>query len=153
MSETVTGFHEQTAMAWPPGVQPEDCVVIFDGVCKFCNRSVQFLLRHERHPVLRFAAAQSTTGSALLAHFGLLIDGLNTVVLIERGKAYGKSDAALHFVTYLRWPWQWLRLGWVLPRRFRNWLYDGLAARRYAWFGKSETCMVPTPEVTRRFLP
>jgi hypothetical protein len=101
MSGTVTGFHEQTTLAWPPGVQPEDCVVIFDGVCKFCDRSVQFLLRHERHPVLRFSATQSTTGSALLAHFGLLTDAQSTVVLIERGKAYGKSDAALRLS---RWP-------------------------------------------------
>ena len=140
----------QTRPAWPSSVVPDESVLIFDGVCKFCNNSVQLILRNERAPLLRFAAAQSATGAALLAHFGLKGIAGDSVVLIEQGQAYRKSDAALRLIPYLRWPWQCLRAGWLLPRFLRDWLYDGFAARRYTWFGKSDTCMIPTPATTQR---
>src|SRR5688572_32290731 len=96
-------------LPWPASVVPDDTVVIFDGVCKFCDRSVQFLLRHERAPHLRFAAAQSATGGTLRAYFGLDPLAFDSVVVIERGRACRKSSAALGLLPYLRWPWQCLR--------------------------------------------
>jgi len=138
---------------WPAEVSLAETVVIFDGVCKFCDRSVQWILKHERGPQLRFAAAQSATGAALLHYFGLAAPSLDSVVVIERGQAYQKSTAVLRLIPYLRRSWQWLRVGWLLPHFLRDWCYDRFAGRRYAWFGKHESCMLPTPSVAKRFLP
>jgi predicted DCC family thiol-disulfide oxidoreductase YuxK len=141
----------RSAAEWPKDVAPDAAVVIFDGVCNFCNGSVQFALRREREPKLRFAAAQSVVGSALLACFGRDVSQLDSILLVEDGRAYERSDAILRIVGYLRWTWQWLQLGWLLPRAARDVLYNFIAKRRYQWFGKREECMIPTKEVRARF--
>lgn len=148
MSPTLVAADNRT----PLSVSPGDPVVVFDGLCKFCDRSVRFLLRHERAPRLRFAAAQSPAGAALLASSGLNALARGSVVLIEGGRAHQKSGAALRLVPYLRWPWQCLRLGWLVPGPLRDWLYDAFAARRYAWFGKHDSCVLPALAAARRFL-
>lgn len=142
---------ERSAAPWPADVPAGEPVVVFDGVCSFCNGSVQFLLRRERDHQLHFAAAQSAAGNALLACYGKDLGDLDSIMLVADGRAYEKSDACLSIVRHLRWPWQWLRLGWLVPRGLRDGVYGFIAKRRYRWFGKRDECTIPTKELRARF--
>jgi len=127
-------------------------LVIFDGVCNLCVGSVKFILRHELRPDLQFAPLQSATGSRLAQELGFDPVDAKTFIFIEDGKAYLRSDAAIRVARYLRWPWRWLAILRFVPRPLRDWGYNWFALNRYRWFGRAETCMVPTPEIRRRFI-
>lgn len=133
------------------GVQPPD-IVIFDGQCHLCARSVQFILRHESGPHFLFSALQSPAGAQLLTSHGFQADGIASFVLISGGKAYTRSAAALRTVRHFKGPWRMLGALWLVPRPLRDLAYDYVAKRRYRWFGKADECMVPTPDLTARFL-
>ncbi len=129
-----------------------ETIVLFDGVCNLCNGSVQFLLRRDRRRRFRFAALQSAAGQALLEEYGLPTQILPTIVVLEGGQARVRSDAALHLARRLPWPWPALAVFRILPRPLRDALYDFVARHRYRWFGRTESCMLPTPDVADRFL-
>ena len=129
-----------------------ETIVLFDGVCNLCNGSVQFLLRRDRRRRFRFAALQSAAGRALLEQYGLSTQTLETIVVLEGGQARVRSDAALHLARRLPWPWPALAVFRILPRPLRDALYDFVARHRYRWFGRTESCMLPTPDVADRFL-
>jgi predicted DCC family thiol-disulfide oxidoreductase YuxK len=145
----------------PPDDRP---VVLFDGVCNFCNGVIQFIVDHERAPELRFAPLQSPIAEELLVRvFGpersrLLRDGLSgagdpdSVVLVESGRGYTHSTAGLRIVRYLRAPYRWAYALVVFPRALRDLVYRFIARHRYRWFGRTETCRVPTRELRARFL-
>jgi predicted DCC family thiol-disulfide oxidoreductase YuxK len=127
-------------------------VVVFDGVCNLCHYGVRFIVAHERDHLLRFAAAQSAAGRELLRQCGFDPDDLKSFVLVEDGTARVRSDAALAVAGHLRLPWRMFRILRVLPWPFRDLLYDLLARNRYRWFGKRDSCIVPTAELRSRFL-
>jgi predicted DCC family thiol-disulfide oxidoreductase YuxK len=127
-------------------------VVVFDGVCNLCSRSVQFILKHEAEPRFRFAPVQSPAGSQLLRDAGFDSADVKTFVLLSHGTVYTRSSAALRIAKSLKGPWKLLRVAWLVPRPIRDWMYDLVARNRYRWFGKTDTCMVPTPELRERFL-
>lgn len=127
-------------------------VLLFDGVCTVCNASVQWVLRHERGPELRFAALQSAYAQSLIALHQQQPASLDSVVFYHKGLLYQRSEAALHLVPYLRWYWQWLRVGWLVPSVLRNAGYDWIARNRYHWFGQRQSCMVPSAELRTRFI-
>jgi predicted DCC family thiol-disulfide oxidoreductase YuxK len=127
-------------------------IVLFDGVCKFCNASVNFLIDHDSKARLRFAALQSPTGQALLERFGLRKNDFDTMVLVEGERCSMRSTAALRIAGYLD-GWWWLSSGGLLiPTFVRDFAYSILARNRYRWFGRLDACRVPTPEIRRRFL-
>jgi len=127
-------------------------LVLYDGTCGLCNRSVQLILRHDRRGRFRFAALQSELGRALLARHGLPVDALDTVVLVKDGRAWTKSAAALRIARGMDGPWPLLRAFAVVPRPVRDFFYDRLANNRYRIFGRVDACMLPPPEVRARFL-
>lgn len=127
-------------------------VVLFDGVCNLCNGAVQFLLRRDRQRRFRFAALQSATGRRLLRQHGVDSDALASIVVIEGGRARVRSDAALLLARRLPWPWPLLAVFLVCPRPLRDTLYSLVARNRYRWFGRRDSCMLPTPETADRFL-
>lgn len=127
-------------------------VVLFDGVCNLCTGSVRFLLRRDRRRRLRFAALQSPAGQALLRQHGLPGDLLETIVVLERGKARVRSDAALLLARRLPWPWPLCAAFTLLPRPLRDALYGIVARHRYRWFGRRESCMLPSADTADRFL-
>lgn len=127
-------------------------IMIFDGVCHLCTRSVKFILDHESEPTLRFVPLQSPAGARMMREFGLSPDDARTFVLVLDGKPYVKSDAAIRVARYLKRPWRLLGGIRVLPRAFRDWAYDVVARNRYRWFGKADSCIVPTPELRARFM-
>ena len=127
-------------------------IVVFDGVCNLCNHSVQFILRHEAAPHFQFAPLQTPAGTRLMKAFGFSVDEAKTFVLITDGKPYAKSDAAIRIARHLKGAWKLAGLIRVVPRPIRDWIYDVVARNRYRWFGKTDACMVPTPELRARFL-
>jgi len=126
-------------------------IVIFDGVCNLCARSVQFILRHESEPRFQFSPLQSAAGARVLAAHGFSAAQVDTFVLVSEGKVYTRSTAALRIARHFQGSWQLLRLFWIVPRPLRDALYNLVARNRYSWFGKAESCLVPTPELSARF--
>jgi predicted DCC family thiol-disulfide oxidoreductase YuxK len=128
-------------------------VVLFDGVCNFCNGTVRFII--DRDPAARFAFAplQSEVGRELLSKHGYAaaVDP-DTVLLVEDGHVYDRSTAALRIARGLRGPTRLLSAFVIVPRFLRDAFYRLVAKNRYRWFGKSEQCMVPSPAVRSRFL-
>lgn len=129
-----------------------DDLVVFDGVCNLCTASVTFILRHEADARLRFVSLQSTAGSRLMRELGLDPEDAKTFVLLARGEAFVRSDAALRVCGYFKWPWKALAALRVMPRPIRDRAYDLVARNRYRWFGRTEACMVPTPDLRARFI-
>jgi predicted DCC family thiol-disulfide oxidoreductase YuxK len=127
-------------------------IVLFDGVCSLCDGLVQFLIRHDPAGRFRFCAMQSDVGRALLAARGFDPDALDTFVVLDGSRNLTRGDAALAIARLLPAPWSWLAAGRVLPRPLRDALYRIVASNRYAWFGRRDACLIPTPEVRNRFL-
>lgn len=127
-------------------------LVIFDGACNLCAGSVRFILARERDHALRFAAVQSRCGQEAMRRWGLDPTAPASFLLIEEGRALQRSDAALALTRHLRMPWRMASALRVIPRRWRDAIYDVIAGRRYRWFGRREVCLVPTPELRARFV-
>jgi predicted DCC family thiol-disulfide oxidoreductase YuxK len=127
-------------------------IVLFDGVCKFCNATVNFLIDHDSQGRLRFAALQSETGQALLRRFGLRTDDFDTMILVEGSRWSSRTTGALRAVSYLDAPWRFLAALLLIPPFLRDTAYNLLASNRNRWFGKLDACRVPTPELRARFL-
>jgi predicted DCC family thiol-disulfide oxidoreductase YuxK len=127
-------------------------IVLFDGKCNLCARSVQFIIRRDARRRFRFAPRESDAGTALLAPYGMVETPPNSIVLISDGRVYLRSDAALRIAAQLRWPWPLLGAFLLIPAPLRDCAYRFIAKRRYRWFGESDSCWVPTPELRSRFL-
>ena len=154
-AERVSGdriLGSRTEIDLPRTATVDGPIILFDGVCKFCGGAVRFLLTRDRRKRLRFAPLQSAIGDELRQRFGLPADRLDTMVLIEGGRCHTKSSAALRIARDLSglWPLLWVFL--AVPKAFRDLCYDAFARRRYRWFGRSESCFVPTPDIRDRFL-
>lgn len=132
--------------------RPYDNLVLFDGVCNLCTGSVQFIIRRDPRGKFKFAPIQSALGQQLLQQSGLA-DGVDSFVLVTRGKVLTRSDAAIEVARRLGGPWRLgAALGRLVPRRWRDAVYQFIADRRLAWFGQSTRCMVPSDELRSRFL-
>ncbi len=127
-------------------------VILFDGVCNFCNGAVNFILKRNRNKEIDFTPLQTETGRKLLQQYGLPENDMQSFIFIENGKAYTRSTAALKVCRHLRRLWP-LCYGFIIvPGFIRNAIYDWIARNRYKWFGTRTECMVPTPETRERFL-
>lgn len=127
-------------------------VILFDGICNLCNKSVQYVIRHDPGSVFKFASLQSETGRNLLNQYALSANDLNSFILIMNGKAYTRSTAALKVAGYLHGPARILYGFIIVPAFIRNAVYNTIARNRYKWFGKKESCMIPSPTLEARFL-
>ena len=138
-------------------------VVLFDGVCNFCDASVNFVIEHDGEGYFQFAPLQSGAGSRLASEHGLIsktaetaptddLIPIDSVILVENGKAYTHSTAALRIVRKLTGAWPVLYAFIVVPRPIRDFFYRLFAKYRYRLFGRKDQCMLPSPEVRARFL-
>jgi predicted DCC family thiol-disulfide oxidoreductase YuxK len=142
-----------------PGSVTPGTIILFDGVCNLCNASVLWLIKRDTRGVLRFAALQSAAGQRVMRAAGWSDEQIqaganapDSVILVDQGRVYERSDAALVIAGRLGLPWSLARVGWVVPRFMRDGVYRWVARNRYRWFGKREACMVPTPELRARFM-
>ncbi len=127
-------------------------IILFDGICNFCNNSVIFILKRNIKTPIYFAALQSEVGQRLLTEYELPVKEMESIVFIEQGKAYMQSTAALRICKYLRGLWP-LCYGFIIvPKFIRDGIYNWIAKNRYKWFGIRKECMIPTPEMKTRFL-
>ncbi|EPG66670.1 thiol-disulfide oxidoreductase DCC family protein [Leptospira wolffii] len=135
-------------------MNPTGPIVLFDGVCNLCNGTVNLLLDLDRKRVLRFASLQSEYAKKLVSDNGLesQVEAVDSILVWDGKGLFSKSDAVLRITGYLGWPWKIFRLGIILPGRIRDSLYDFIAKNRYKWFGKTEACRMPTPELKERIL-
>jgi predicted DCC family thiol-disulfide oxidoreductase YuxK len=127
-------------------------VLLFDGVCNLCNGTVQFILKRDTKKRFKFASLQSEKGQALLKEMGLPTENFDSVVYIRAGKVLQKSSAGLYILRDLGGIWAAFFPLIIFPRFIRDAVYNLLARNRYRWFGRQESCMMPTPELKERFL-
>jgi len=132
--------------------KPRVPVVFFDGYCNLCNRTVLFIIRNDRKGTLRFASLQSDYGCEVLNQPPHQDIGYSTLILLEDGKEYYRSEAALRISRYLKGPWKFLWYMSYIPRRLRDIVYNIVARLRYSVFGRRDNCMVPPHELRSRFL-
>ncbi|MBE4910221.1 thiol-disulfide oxidoreductase DCC family protein [Bacillus luteolus] len=126
-------------------------IILFDGECNFCDQSVQFIIKRDPKGDFKFASLQSETGKELLSKYNAS-KSIDSIILIEDGHCYYKSSAALRICKKLKGAWKLLYLFIILPRPLRDFFYDIIARNRYKWFGKNESCRIPSPEERKRFL-
>ncbi|WP_221566947.1 thiol-disulfide oxidoreductase DCC family protein [Alkalihalobacillus sp. TS-13] len=126
-------------------------VLLFDGECNLCNGIVQVVIKRDPKVQFKFAALQSETGQRLLEEYNLP-HTFDSFILIEDGKAYQKSSAALRVTRHLNGAWRIFTVFKIIPTPVRDVVYNFIARNRYKWFGKRESCMIPTPDIKSRFL-
>ncbi len=131
---------------------PQFSIILFDGVCNFCNNSINFVMDRDTNGAFKFASLQSDIGQELLKQKGLKTSDFDSIVLLKNGTVYQKSDAALEITRELNGLWSWLYIFKIVPRFIRDFFYNIIARNRYRWFGKTEACRLPTPELRARFL-
>lgn len=127
-------------------------VILFDGVCNLCNSSVNWVIDHDKQQQFKFSALQSTFGKKKVADARLTENYLNTIVYIDEQATYTKADAVLRILKQIGGIYSLAVIFFVIPSLFRNYLYDIVAANRYKWFGKQDSCRVSTPELKARFI-
>ena len=135
------------------GVPKHKKLILFDGVCNLCNSSVQYVIKRDKKEHFLFTALQSETGKQILDQYKIDTTKIDSILLYtpEKGIDY-KSTAALKIAISLSFPENLMAIFFIVPTFIRNWVYDFIAKNRYKWYGKKESCMIPTPELKSRFL-
>ena len=136
-------------------MKPPKHLVLFDGECGFCDKTVQWLLDKDDHEELYFAPLQGDMAKEMLPQFDLP-PGLDSIVYVRhspaRVEAFIYSDAIGEILRVLPKRWSWMRIAWLVPRSIRDAIYRAFAARRIQWFGKVDACRLPDERQSRRLL-
>ncbi len=127
-------------------------VILFDGICNFCDGAVNFTIKKDKHKKIKFAPLQSEAGRRLLLQYGLPGNYMSSFLFIENGKVYSRSTAVLRVCKYLKGLWPLCYAFIIVPPFIRNAVYNFIGKNRYKWFGQKDECMIPTPDVRARFL-
>ena len=127
-------------------------IILFDGVCNFCNNAVNFVIKRNAKANILFTPMQSIAGQKLLQQYNLPVDDMQSFVFIDEGEVYKRSTAALKVCRHLRGLWPLCYGFMVVPKFIRDGIYNWIAKNRYKWFGIRQACMIPTAEVKARFL-
>lgn len=128
-------------------------IILFDGVCNLCSNAVQYVIEHDKKDIFRFVALQSDLGMEILQHIGIDPKHIDSIVLYEPGVAYYyKSTAAIAIAREFGGVFHLGTIFKIIPAALRNVVYDYIARNRYKWYGKKESCMIPTPELKAKFL-
>ncbi|OIJ14387.1 thiol-disulfide oxidoreductase [Anaerobacillus alkalilacustris] len=128
-----------------------DKIILFDGICNFCRHSVQFIIKRDKNAVYKFASIQSDIGREIVYKHNISTN-IDSLILIENNQCYYQSTAVLKICKHLKGEWKLLYCLLVVPRPIRNYLYEIVAKNRYKWFGQTDSCSLPSPELKNRFL-
>ena len=126
--------------------------MLFDGYCNLCHSSVKFVMKQEKKQELYFTSLQSSVGLEILNYYKIDASTIDSLVLIEKNKAYIKSTAALRLSKYLKGIYALGYIFIIVPPFIRNWVYDFIAKNRYKWYGKQDSCIIPDENLAKRFL-
>jgi len=128
-------------------------IILFDGVCNLCNNAVSKVIEFDKKNTFVFAALQSKAGQTIIKQLKINTQKIDSIILYEPGVSYQiKSEAALEIMNDFGGIWKLTQIFTFFPTSFSNWVYDFIARNRYKWFGKKESCMIPTPELKAKFL-
>jgi predicted DCC family thiol-disulfide oxidoreductase YuxK len=128
-------------------------IVLFDGVCNFCNTSILKIIKKDKKNIFLFASLQSETGKEITNHLNIDTKKVDSIILVEsKTSYYSKSTAALKIIKHFGGLWNIFQISWIFPASFRDFIYNYIAKNRYKWFGKKESCMIPTPELKSKFI-
>lgn len=128
-------------------------LILFDGVCNLCNSSVQYVIKNDKKNTFLFTALQSETGQKIIEKFNIDSSKTDSILLYTEEKGISsKSTAAIKIAYSLGFPISLITVFFIVPPFIRNWVYDYIAKNRYKWYGKKESCMIPTPELKSKFL-
>jgi predicted DCC family thiol-disulfide oxidoreductase YuxK len=136
----------------PAVVQQHPRILFFDGVCVLCSGWVEFVYRRDQEGRIAFAPLQSGAGRQVLRWMDLPEDYLEMMIYVEEKRVYTRSGAFLKIAGQLRFPWNLLRAGWLVPEIIRDWVYDRAAEIRYRVFGKLDHCLIPPEDLQERFI-
>lgn len=127
-------------------------IILFDGVCNFCNYWVNFAIKRDKKKKLKFTTLQGEAAKQLLPQFHINSTSLSSVIFLDKGKAYTQSSAAIRICKHLNGGWKLFYGLMIIPKFIRDFFYNIIARNRYKWWGKKDECMIPTPELKERFL-
>ena len=127
-------------------------IILFDGICNFCNYWVDFIIKRDKDKTLKFATLQSDAGKKIANQFSIVNKNIDSIIFIKGGNYFARSDAVLEIAKELKSVWKILYLLKVIPRHLCNFIYDLIAKYRYPIFGKRNSCRVPTSEEISRFI-
>jgi len=141
-----------SGVKYPPNVGENDCVILFDAVCKLCNTWAKFIIQHDKQQYFKLCSVQSPEGQNILKHFKMPTDHFDTMLYVEGKQFFDKSDAFFKVINKLGFPWRLVNAFKIIPKSIRNWLYDRIALNRYLLFGQYDSCVLPSKENENRFL-
>lgn len=127
-------------------------ILLFDGLCNLCDHSVQFVIKRDHKNVFIFSSLQSKSAIEFIGSMHDEIQNIDSIVLITKNKIYTKSTAALKIAAELNGLWILMSVFFIIPKPIRDWIYDGIAKRRYQWFGKFDSCKIPNPQEINKFI-
>ncbi len=127
-------------------------VVVFDGVCNLCNSTVNWIIDHDKKSVFQFASLQSPYGQAVVQKFNVTGAYMDTAILVEDEVAYYRSEAVLRILKHIGGIYGLVYVFILVPRFIRDGVYNFVSHNRYRWFGKQDSCRIPTPELKAKFL-
>jgi predicted DCC family thiol-disulfide oxidoreductase YuxK len=127
-------------------------IILFDGICNFCNSSVNFIIKRDKGNHFKFASLQSEIGQKFLTEYDFSHTEFDTIILIEKGELYTRSTAALRIAKSLSGIWKLFYIFIIVPPPVRNYFYDLLSRNRYKWFGKRDSCRIPTDMEKSKFI-
>ena len=128
-------------------------VIFFDGVCNLCSASVQFAIEHDKKDIFKFTALQGNYAKTILPKYNVDLNKIDSIIFVENDNLYTKSTAALKIARKMSGLWPMLYIFIVIPKSIRDWFYDIIAKNRYKWWGRQESCWVPTAELKQKFYP
>ena len=129
-------------------------LILFDGVCNLCNSSVLYVIKRDKNDKFLFAPLQSIVGEEIISQFNIDTEKTDSILLYnpQSNLIKYKSSAASHIAKHLGFPSNLMVAFFIVPTFIRNWVYNYVANNRYKWYGKKETCMIPTPELKSKFI-
>jgi len=128
-------------------------IILFDGICNLCDNSVQFIIKHDKKDVFRFVSLQSELGEKIINHIGVDRSKTDSIIVYEpRIAYYTKAEAAIIIAKNIGGWISLLTIFSIFPKSIQNFGYDFIAKNRYKWFGKKESCMMPSKEISSKFL-
>jgi len=131
---------------------PYQPLLLFDGICNLCNTSINYIIKRDKRQLFKFASLQSDAAKQVLLQFNEKKYSIDSIILICNNSIYYKSSAILKLLSIMGGIYSVSAIGYIIPKKLRDKLYDYIATNRYKWFGKRESCMLPTTDLEQRFI-
>ena len=131
---------------------PYQPLLLFDGICNLCNTSINYIIKRDKRQLFKFASLQSDAAKQVLLQFNEKKYSIDSIILIYNNSIYYKSSAILKLFSIMGGIYSLSAIGYIIPKKLRDKLYDYIATNRYKWFGKRESCMLPTTDLEQRFI-